>query len=56
MKSDSDDFTDTIAHAKHFCQRGTIYAVAIDPDTRQVIDLGAAPAGLNLDFDAIIDA
>ena len=56
VKSDSDEFTDTIAHAKHFRKRGTIYAVAIDPDTREVVELGTAPEGLTLDFDAIIDA
>ncbi len=56
VKSDSDDFDDTIGHAKHFRERGTSYAVAIDPETRNVVELGTAPEGLALDFDAIIDA
>jgi Uma2 family endonuclease len=56
VKSDTDDFTDTVAHAKHFRKRGTLYAVAIDPDTREVVELGTPPEGLTLDFDAIIDA
>jgi hypothetical protein len=56
VKSDGDDFTETAAHAEHLRKRGTIYAVAIDPDTREVLALGAAPDGLTLDFDAIIDA
>jgi Uma2 family endonuclease len=56
VKSDSDEFADTIAHSEHFRSRGTIYAVAIDPDTREVVELGAAPEGLAVDFDAIIDA
>jgi hypothetical protein len=30
--------------------------VAIDPETREVVERGTKPAGLELDFDAIIDA
>jgi Uma2 family endonuclease len=56
VKSDSDEFSDTLAHAEHFIDRGTLYAVAIDLDTREVVELGAAPDGLTLDFDSIIDA
>jgi Uma2 family endonuclease len=56
VKSNSDDFAKTVAHAEHFRKRGTSYAVAIDPETREVVELGTAPAGLALDFDAIIDA
>ncbi len=56
VKSDSDDFTDTIAHVEHFRSRGTTYAAAVDPDTRAVVELGTAFGGLTLDFDAIIDA
>jgi hypothetical protein len=37
-------------------RHGSRYAVAIDPTTREVIQLGEAPEGLSLDFDAIIDA
>jgi hypothetical protein len=36
--------------------RGSTYAVAINPETREVVQLGVPPAGLALDFDAIIDA
>jgi hypothetical protein len=32
------------------------YAVAIDPETRKIVDRGEAPPGLLLDFDAIMDA
>ncbi len=56
VKSDTDDFTETVAHASHFRIRGTLYAVAIDPDTREVVELGTAPEGLTLDVDSIIDA
>jgi len=56
IKSDSDDFDDTIAHAEHFCKRGSTYTVAIDPDTRERREFGTPPAGLHLDFDAIMDA
>jgi Uma2 family endonuclease len=56
VKSDTDNFDDTVAHAEHFRKRGTSYAVAIDPETREVVELGTAPEGLALDFDAIVDA
>jgi hypothetical protein len=36
--------------------RGSQYAVAINPETREVVPLGTPPEGLVLDFDAIIDA
>jgi hypothetical protein len=36
-------------------RRGSHYAVAIDPTTREVVERGQAPSGLVLDFDAIID-
>jgi Uma2 family endonuclease len=35
IKSDTDDFEDTVAHAEHFRERGSTYAVAIDPETRE---------------------
>jgi Uma2 family endonuclease len=56
IKSDTDDFEHTIKRIKRFRKRGTKYAVAIDPDTRKVEQLGTPPPGLILDFDAIIDA
>jgi Uma2 family endonuclease len=56
VKSDTDSFAETIAKSKRFVDRGTRYAVAIDPATRQVVETGTAPDGLELDFDAIIDA
>jgi hypothetical protein len=37
-------------------ERGTHYAVAIDPVTGEVVERGTKPADLELDFDAIIDA
>jgi Uma2 family endonuclease len=56
VKSDSDTFAETLAKVATFHERGTGYGVAIDPTTRAVKELGAPPAGLLLDFDAIIDA
>jgi Uma2 family endonuclease len=56
VRSESDDFRDTVAKIEQYIERGSAYAVAIDPATRRVIELGAAPADLALDFDAIIDA
>jgi len=56
VKSDTDAFADTVAKIRRFRKRGTQYAVAIDPTTREVVELGRRPDGLELDFDAIIDA
>ena len=56
VKSDTDVFVDTVAEAKAFIERGSTYAVAIDPATREVKTFGDAPPGLVLDCDAIIDA
>jgi Uma2 family endonuclease len=56
VNSASDDFRDTIAKIGFYMKHGTVYAVAIDPFTREVVERGQAPEGLALDFDAIIDA
>ena len=56
VRSATDSFKATAAKAAEFVGRGSSYAVAIDPLTREVVEVGAAPAGLTLDFDAIIDA
>ena len=56
VKSDTDIFRDTIAKIERFIKRGSAYAVAIDPTTREVVERGVAPENLVLDFDAIIDA
>jgi Uma2 family endonuclease len=56
VKSDTGRFTETVAKIQRFIDRGTRYAVAIDPSTRGVVELGSRPDGLELDFDAIIDA
>jgi Uma2 family endonuclease len=55
-RSSSDDFKETVAKTKAYIERGAIYAVAINPQTREIEEFGAPPAGLSLDFDAIIDA
>jgi Uma2 family endonuclease len=55
VKSDSDRFADTVKKIRTFIARGTLYAVAIDPSTREVVELGIPPEGLVLNFDAIID-
>jgi Uma2 family endonuclease len=55
VKSESDRFTETVKKIRTFVERGTLYAVAIDPTTREVVELGMPPDGLLLDFDAIID-
>jgi Uma2 family endonuclease len=56
VKSDTDAFDDTVTKIALFIERGSRYAVAIDPETREVVELGTKPNGLVLDFDAIIDA
>ncbi len=56
VKSDTDNFEDTVEAAKFYVRRGSSYAVAIDPVTREIVEIGTAPNGLVLDFDAIIDA
>jgi Uma2 family endonuclease len=56
VKSDTDQFRDVVAKIELYIERGGSYPVAIDPTTREVIQRGAAPAGLVLYFDAIIDA
>ncbi len=56
VKSKTDFWRDTVAKVHTFIERGSTYAVAINPETREVVPLGAPPPGLVLDFDAIIDA
>ncbi len=56
VRSESDDFRETVAKSALFVERGSSYAVAIDPATRQVVQFGIVPSDLTLDFDAIIDA
>jgi Uma2 family endonuclease len=56
VKSDTDEFADVVAKIESYIERGSSYAAAIDPTTREVVQRGTAPAGLLLDFDAIIDA
>ncbi len=56
VKSHTDDFADTVAKVEMYRERGSRYAVAINPETRDVQERGIPPDGLVLDFDAIIDA
>ena len=56
VRSPSDSFETTVERADEYIEYGSTYSVAIDPKTRRVVELGAPPAGLTLDFDAIIDA
>jgi len=56
VRSDSDFFGSTIAKVDTFIARGSAYAVAIDPQTREVVERGTPPPGLQLNFNDIIDA
>jgi hypothetical protein len=55
-KSPSDSWIATVAKLDLYEFNGTAYAVAIDPETRAVVEHGNPPTELHLDFDAIIDA
>ncbi len=56
VRSQSDTFRETVDKLDLFVARGTEYAVAIDPFTREIVHRGTPPSDLLLDFDAIIDA
>ncbi len=56
VKSKADDWRVTVARVTTFIERGSSYAVAINPETCEVVPGGTPPPGLVLDFDAIIDA
>jgi Uma2 family endonuclease len=56
VASKSDTWADVTAKIDKYAADGAAFAVAIDPYTHAVYERGAAPAGLTLDYDAIIDA
>jgi len=56
VKSATDRFEQTVRKIERFIKRGTTYAVAIDPETRAVVERGTKPSDFQPDFDAIIDA
>ncbi len=56
VRSQSDRWAETTAKIDRYHDLGARYAVAIDPQTRDVYERGSAQTGLALDFDAIIDA
>jgi Uma2 family endonuclease len=56
VRSPPDDFRETVAKLDVYLEFGTVYAVAIDPETRAVVEKGIRPSSLALDFDAIVDA
>jgi Uma2 family endonuclease len=56
VRSATDDFKDTVAKIRFYRRNGTRYAVAIDPQTREIVERGSPPPGLVLDVEAIIDA
>jgi hypothetical protein len=55
IKSETDDFAETVSRVEAFVERGSQYAVAINPMTREVEPRGILPPNLEIDFDAIID-
>ncbi len=56
LLSDTDSWSELQAKITLFYECGARYAVGIDPYSRDLFVLGAPPAGLTLEFDAIIDA
>lgn len=55
VKSETDDFAETVARVEAFIERGSQYAVAINPMSREVEPRGTPPPNLEIDFDAIIE-
>jgi Uma2 family endonuclease len=55
VRSETDDFAETVSRVEAFVDRGSQYAVAINPVTREVEPRGTPPPNLEIDFDAIID-
>ncbi len=45
-----------IVRAKRYRENGATYAVATDSERRRVYELGSAPPGLALNFEAKFDA
>jgi hypothetical protein len=45
-----------VAKLQFYMNHGTRFAVAIDPATREVVELGSLPEHLTLDYDAIMGA
>ena len=56
VASASDRWLDVVVKIDAYVANGAGYAVAVDPTTRERYERGTPPAGLTLDFDAIIDA
>jgi Uma2 family endonuclease len=56
INSAGDAFAKVVEKVHFYVKHGTRYAAAIDPATREVVQLGLPPDNLVLDFDAIINA
>lgn len=56
VRSKNDAFSETLDKLETFVDRGTHYAVAIDPFTREWTQRGTPPPDLELNIDAIVDA
>ena len=54
--SETDDWSELLAKMDVYRANGAAYTVAIDPYSRRVQTSGVAPAGLELDIDAIVSA
>ena len=55
VASTSDSWPQVCAKIDAYASAGAVYAVAIDPASRDVYARGNPPAGLELDLDAIVD-
>ena len=56
IRSRSDTWQTVVAKVRMFQREGAGYAVAIDPFSREIVELGTPPPGLAFDFDKIMDA
>jgi Uma2 family endonuclease len=56
VASKTDAWSDVTAKIDKYAADGAAFAVAVNPQTREIYERGAAPADLTLEYDAIIDA
>ncbi|MBC5800664.1 MAG: Uma2 family endonuclease [Candidatus Eremiobacteraeota bacterium] len=56
VASKTDSWSITRKKVEGYRTDGARYAVALDPRTREVYELGEPPPGLHFDFDAVFDA
>lgn len=56
VASETDNWTDVVQKIDTFHRHGATYAVAINPYTHAIYEVGKPPSGLAFDFESVIDA